>query len=77
MADLVDGVLALAVPAREAGQGESVAALSDHVQHLRVQVRRQTDRVGVVEGGARGGDGGDAEREDQQCQPYHLLASSI
>ena len=40
VADLVDGTVALAVAASEAGEGESVAALSDHVQHLRLQVRR-------------------------------------
>ena len=51
VADLVDRMVALAVATSEAGEGESVVALSDHVQHLRLQVRRQTDRVGIIEGG--------------------------
>ena len=52
VADLVDGMVALVVVASEAGEGESMAALHDHVQHLRLQVRRQTDRVDIIEGGA-------------------------
>lgn len=52
VADLVDRMVALAVATSEAGEGESVVALSDHVQHLRLQVRRQTDRVDIIEGGA-------------------------
>lgn len=67
---LIYGVVSLAVSASEAGEGESMATLTYYTKDLLLQVRHQTNRIGVVE--ARPCGGACAQQHDKQRPLCHL-----